>query len=313
MPQLKDYLQLHFIVLIWGFTAILGLLINLPAVEMVFYRTLIASVLLLWLMYGRKKSLKLPWKDMLKILGTGVLIAAHWILFFASAKVSNASVCLAGMTTGSLWVSFIEPLFHRRKLRFYEILLALVIIFGLYVIFRFEFDHILGLSLALLSAFWVAMFSVINSLLVRKHNHYVITFYEMTGACLSIALFFPLYVLYLSDNHTLQLSMGWMDWLYMLILAGICTVYAYSMGVKLMEKFSAYAMNLTVNLEPVYGIILAFIIFGEKEKMTAGFYLGTLIILGAVIMYPFLKKYSEKISKKRKLKKVAAVTENTLS
>ncbi|MDX2302005.1 MAG: DMT family transporter [Microscillaceae bacterium] len=293
MPHLKDYLLLHFIVLIWGFTAILGLLIQIPAVEMVFYRTLIAAVLLLWLLYARRKSLRLPWQEILKLLGTGVFIATHWILFFASAKVSNASVCLAGMTTASLWVSFLEPLFHRRKVRFYEIFLAMIIILGLYVIFRFEFNHFLGLALALLSAFWVAVFSVINSLLVRRHNHYVITFYEMTGACLSIVLFFPIYVPYLSENHTLQLMPGLMDWVYLLILAGICTVYAYSTGVKLMTKFSAYAINLTVNLEPVYGIILAFLIFGEKEKMTGGFYLGTLIILAAVGMYPLLKRYSE--------------------
>ena len=163
MPNFKDYLQLHFIVLIWGFTAILGLLIEIPSVELVFYRTLSASLILFGLLYFQKHSYQVTRKEIFIILGTGMLIAAHWILFFASAKVSTASVCLAGMTTATLWTSLVEPLFHRRKIKTFEIVLGLIIIFGLYIIFRFEFNHVLGLSMAVASAFLAALFSVINS------------------------------------------------------------------------------------------------------------------------------------------------------
>lgn len=294
MPNFKDHLQLHFIVLIWGFTAILGLLISLPAVELVFYRTLIAAVLLFFLIYGRRLSLKVSRREGLKILATGGLIGLHWILFFASSKVSTASVCLAGMTTASLWTALLEPLFYRRKLSRLEMGLALVIIFGLYIIFRFEFNHLLGLLMAIASAFFGALFTVINAQLVRKHHHYVITFYEMAGATLSIVLFFPAYALYFSSSQSLNLLPSPQDWFYILLLAGVCTVYAYSASVKLMHKFTAYAINLTVNLEPVYGIVLAFLIFGEKEKMTFGFYLGTFIILLAVLSYPTLNRYANR-------------------
>ncbi len=305
MPQLKDYLQLHLIVWIWGFTAILGLLISLPSVELVFYRTLLASIMLAWMVYQKRLGFRLAFKEMLIILGTGAIIGAHWILFFGAAKVSTASVCLAGMTTGSLWTGFLEPIFYKRKVRSYEILLALVIIFGLYIIFRFEFGHLLGLTMAVLSALLAALFSVINGKLIQRHNHFVITFYEMAGACLSITLFFPFYALFLTDGKGLQFTMTGLDVFYVLILAGICTVYAYSMGVKLMKKFSPFAVNLTVNLEPVYGIVLAFLVFGEKEKMTSGFYLGTLVILLAVLSYPYLKKYMSHLQKKRVQKTTA--------
>lgn len=302
MPNLKDYFQLHFIVLIWGFTAILGLLVHIPSVELVFYRTLIASILLFGLLYFQKASFNVSYSQLLKILGTGMLIAAHWILFFASAKVSTASVCLAGMTTATLWTSILEPLMHRRRIKTFEIILGFVIIFGLYIIFRFEFNHILGLSMAIASAFLAALFTVINSQLIKKHAPYTITFYEMVGACLGTVLFFPFYLMYFTTNKNLMLIPSVSDWVWIFILAGVCTVYAYSTGVKLMKKFTPFAINLTVNLEPVYGIVLAYLIFGDAEKMTVGFYLGTLIILIAVLTYPYFQNYFSKI-KKRKIAK----------
>jgi drug/metabolite transporter (DMT)-like permease len=297
MPNLKDYLQLHFIVLIWGFTAILGKLITIPALELVFYRTLLASGLLAILLYFQHKSFKLNPRDFWLIMGTGILIAAHWILFFGAAKL-NASVCLAGMTTATLWTSVIEPIFHQRKIKLFEIALGLVVIAGLYLIFRFEFNHGVALLMAIASAFLAAMFSVINSQLVMRHDHYTITFYEMLGAWFGTVLFLPIHALYLTDNQGVNFLPTNLDAFYIFILAGVCTVYAYSMGVKLMKKFTPFAVNLTVNLEPVYGIVLAFLIFGKEEQMTSGFYLGTLIILAAVLSYPYLKNYFSGIRKK---------------
>lgn len=298
MPNLRDHATLHFIVLIWGFTAILGKLITIPAVELVFYRTLIASLLLGLILMQRGRSFRLTWSAGLKMIGTGMLISAHWILFFASANISTVSVCLAGMATATLWTSILDPLINWRRLAPFEVFIGLVIIVGLYVVFRFEFNHAVGLILALVSAMLAALFTVINGRLIKKHNHTVITFYEMVGACLACVLFFPFYAHYFFPERGLMLiPEAMVDWAYIGILAMVCTVYAYTIAVKLMTKFSPFAINLTVNLEPVYGIVLAFLIFGDAEKMTGGFYLGTLIILMAVLAYPYLNKYFEEKKK----------------
>lgn len=291
MPEFKDYLHLHFLVLIWGFTAILGLLITIPPVEVVFYRTLIAAIGLAILMRASKISFKVEKTDAVKLLLTGSLIAGHWILFFTSARISTASVCLAGMATTSFWTSLIEPLVLKTKVKWYEVFIGMMVIFGLYVIFHFEFNHALGLILALISAFLAALFTVINSRFAKTHHHNSVTFYEMGGACISIAIFFPFYQIYISENQELQLVLIPMDFLYISILAIVCTVYAYAASIELMKKISAFSVNLTINLEPVYGIILAFLIFGDQEKMQTGFYVGASIILLSVLAHPLLNRY----------------------
>lgn len=294
IQEKKDYLSLHFIVLIWGFTAILGLLIQIPSVEVVFYRTLLASLGLFVLLKFWKRPLRINTKKHIWIiLGTGVLIAAHWILFFLSARISNASVCLAGMATCSLWTSLIEPISQGRKIKGFEVMLSIIAFIGIGVIFNVEFDYLLGLLTAVLSAFIASVFTVINGRLTKTYDPYVITFYEMIGACTATALFFPIYGTYFADGLSLNPSTS--DWLYLSVLAIVCTVYAYSISVELMKRLSAFSINLVVNLEPVYGIILALIIFGDSEEMSPGFYLGTLLILTSVLLYPLLnRRYKKK-------------------
>ncbi|MEQ6166705.1 DMT family transporter [Ekhidna sp. MALMAid0563] len=294
MQERKDYLTLHFIVLIWGFTAILGLLIDIPSVEVVFFRTLIAAIGLFVLLKFWKRSLKInSRKHMLQILGTGSLIALHWILFFLSARISNASVCLAGMATCSLWTSLIEPLSQGRKIKRFEVMLSIIAFIGIAVIFNVGFDYLAGLLTAVLSAFIASVFTVINGRLTKTYDPYVITYYEMVGACLSIAAFFPIYSAYFVESLSLIPSLS--DWFYLSMLAIVCTVYAYSVSVELMKRLSAFSINLVVNLEPVYGIILALIIFGDSEEMSPGFYGGTLLILTSVLLYPLLnRRYKKK-------------------
>lgn len=300
--SLKDYLMLHFIVLIWGFTAILGLLISLPAIELVFYRTLIASIGVAFLFLFKKESLLISPRQMVKVTATGLIISLHWILFFWSARVSTASVCLAGMATTSLWTAFVEPVFNKSKIKWYEVGLGLMVISGLLVIFSFESGYWLGLFMALASAFLAATFSVINGKLTQQHSPYQITFYEMAGACLFSALFMPFYSYFLSEDG---LKMNWegYDWFWLLILGGVCTVYAFSVSVELMKRLSVFSINLTINLEPVYGIILAVLVFGESEKMTPQFYLGTTIILISVLSYPVLNFFN----KRRKAKRLSGI------
>lgn len=300
MPRFKNYLELHFIILLWGFTAILGKLISIPAVELVFYRTLIAALALAVYIKLRKQSLKIGRGNILKIAGVGVLIAAHWILFFASARVSSVSISLVGLATASLWTSLLEPLMTQKKVKPYEVALAFLVMGGIYVIFRSEFDHALGLSMAVGSAFLASVFTIINSNLTQKHASTTITCYEMAGAWLTTLLFLPFYREFFTDTGTLQFALTRMDVLWLGILALVCTVYAYTGAVRLMQKFSAYTVNLSVNLEPVYGILLALLIFKDDEKMSEGFYYGTAIILLSVFLHPIIESILER--QQRKLK-----------
>jgi drug/metabolite transporter (DMT)-like permease len=288
----KDYLLLHFIVLIWGVTSILGLLISLPSLELVFYRTLLAAIGVAVLMGIRKESLRVAPLDLLKIVGVGVLISLHWIFFFWSAKVSTASVCLAGMATTSLWTSFLDPLINKKRIKPFEVALGLLVISGLLVIFQFENGYWLGLFMALAAAFLSALFSILNGRLTFRYSPYQITFYEMAAASLVALLFLPLYS-YI-DGSAIQWDWKGMDWFWLLILAGICTVYAFSVSVELMKRLPVFSINLTINLEPVYGILLAVLIFGEKEKMTQEFYLGTGIIFVSVLIYPVINSWQKK-------------------
>lgn len=290
--MLNAYLQLHFIVFIWGFTAILGKLIEIPSVEVVFYRTLLASIGLFVLLKWRKIQIKVPKKELWVILGTGFLIAIHWILFFLAARISNVSICLAGMATASLWTSFIDPIVNKRKVKFYEPLVALVSVVGIIVVFQSTIDAAMGFLVAIVAALLSAIFTVINGKLVAKQNHFTITYYEMVGACLTVVLFFPIYSYWFTEDG-LSLALTTNDLIYLLILSLICTVYAYSIAVKLMQRLTAFAINLTVNLEPVYGITVAVFLFGGDEEMDSNFYWGTSIIVISVIMYPVLRRYFE--------------------
>lgn len=299
MPTYKDYFLLHWIVLIWGFTAILGKLITISPLELVIYRTAIAtSISAIVLVYYRQFNYHIQRTEILKMLFTGFLIALHWLLFFGAAKLS-ASVCLAGITTATLWTSVLEPLIQRSRVKIYEIGLGIVVMLGLYQIYNVEINHSLALFMAMGSAFFGVLFSILNARFTHRHHHQIITFYEMLGAFLSMMIFLPFHEWFFWSEVTLRFEPTEMDWVYLFILGGICTVYAYSLSVKLMKKFTPFAVNLTVNLEPVYGIILALLIFGSEEEMKQGFYFGTLVILLAVFTYPFLKKYLSNRRKKR--------------
>ncbi len=299
--MLKDYLRLHFIVLLWGFTAILGkLLAPTPAVELVFWRTLLASSGLGLLLAARGLGWRLPWREALKLLGVGTLVAAHWITFFLAARLSSVSVCLAGLATLALWTSLLEPLLLWRRVRAYEVALGLGAMLGLYLISQAELSQLTGLLVAVGSAGLSALFSVLNSQLVKRHAPVRLTFYEMAGACLSIALFLPFYGRYFTQGAGVQLALHGYGWLWMALLAGVCTVYAFSSSVELMKRLSAFVVNLTINLEPVYGILLAQLLywlrvpgFGQ-ERMSGGFYLGTIIILISVLIHPVIEHWNRR-------------------
>lgn len=291
---LKDFAKLHFIVFLWGFTAIIGKELSISSADVVMYRTGLAALVLGAYLYIRKSGLKFPTKVIIKFSLTGLIIAAHWFLFFESARVSNVSVCLAGMATTTFWTSLVEPLITKKKVQLIEVLLGLAVIGGLYLIFRFEFDNAEGLILAIASALMAALFSVINAGFAKQHSQYGITFYEMLAACVGTMIFIPIYKANILGEAASYVLPVLEDWGLLIILSIVCTVYAFSASVELMKRISAFAVNLTINMEPVYGIIMALLIYGESEEMSGGFYYGTLIIMMAVFSYPLIRRQQRK-------------------
>jgi len=288
-----DYIKLHFIVFLFGFTAILGKLVSLPSVEMVFYRTLLASIGMAALILFTNKSFVVPsLRDFWKLILTGLIVAIHWLTFFGSGRLANPSVSLVGFATCSFWAALIEPIAKKQKIRPMEVGLGIAVLIGLYIIFSFDFNYPLGLLLAIASGLTAAIFSVINSKMVTRISSYTITFYEMVSACIGILIFFPFYKQYISEGE-LRLMPTAVDWIYLAILGWLCSVYAYSQMIDLSKKMSVFFIQLALNLEPVYGIALALLIFGEQEVMGWSFYVGTLIILAAVALYPVLKRKFE--------------------
>jgi drug/metabolite transporter (DMT)-like permease len=290
MTSTRDYLKLHFIVFLWGFSAILGMLVSIPAVEMVFYRSILAAIGMGAVIIFSRGQFSVSGNDLVKLLLIGFIVSLHWISFFVSGRVSNVSVSLVGFATNSLWTAFLEPWFNNTRFKKYEIVLGILVLSGLYIIFSFDFQYKLGLFLGIISGLTSAFFSVLNSKMVKTISSRTITFYEMIGVAIGTALFFPIYKVTWAENNALQLIPSGWDWLWIALLAGGCSVYAYTVAIELMKRISVFMIQLTLNLEPVYGIIMAVIIFGQREKMTANFYLGTLIILSAVIIYPLIRK-----------------------
>ena len=293
-PALSDYLQLHFIVLIWGFTAILGKLLEpLDPSAVVLFRTVLAVLGMGVVLIVRQQTIRVSPADRWRLLATGGIIALHWMTFFLAARIANVSVCLAGLATSSLWASVLEPVLLRRRVRAVEVVLGAVVLAGLYMIFRFEFDKVVGLAVAVFSAMLSSLFTIINSRFAQRLDAFVISFYEMAGASAG-ALLMWLTVRSLDGleaNHVVQYAPETVgQWGWLLVLSLVCTVYAYTVGVRLLRKFSPYMAILTVNLEPVYGILLAVLFFGDAERMTPGFYVGTLVILLAVLAYPMLNQ-----------------------
>lgn len=285
----KDYFTLHFVVLIFGFTAILGQLISIHTVGLVFFRTLLATIGFYIYFKIRGLSIEIDTKGKWQLLGTGgIIVALHWFTFFYSAKISTIAISLVGLSTTSLWTSFIEPLYNKKRIKPLQVIFGSVIILGLYLIFLYEFTHIWGLVLSIICAILGAIFSVLNGEFSKKYTPQLITFYEMLGVALSTLI--PILYILISGNTTIFIIPQGMDWLWIFILAFVCTIYAYTESVNLVRIFSAFTFNLTLNLEPVYGIMLAYSIFGEKERMTTGFYTGTLVILLSVLLYPLSEK-----------------------
>ncbi len=278
----RDHLKLQIVILLWGFTAVLGELISLSAASLVLYRTgLAALILLIW--QGRRVNV--PRRDKIDFTLTGFLIGFHWITFFEAVKVANVSICMAGMATLSLWTAILEPLIVKeRKFRPIDLAFGLVVAIGVAVIFQSEFQFGKGFLIAIVSAIFAAIFSVINSFHVSKASHHVITCYEMFGAALCTAAY-----LFIFTPEATLIWAPW-DWLWLPILATLCTVVAFSQYVELLKRMSVFTINFANNLEPIYGIVLAALIFQDYRDLNQGFYLGAGIIIASICAYPLVRR-----------------------
>jgi len=282
----KNLLILHFTVFIWGFTGILGALISIDSVHMVWYRVMIATITLFIYFKVSGLNMKVTRTQFLQFFFTGSIVALHWILFFQAIKVSTVSVTLVCLSSFTLFTAILEPIVKRTAIQIGDIFIGLVIIFGIYLIFKFESHYTQGIILGLSAAVASSLFSIINSNFAQKSDARIIGFYEISGA------FFWITIYRLFDGSLLQerFNLSISDWMYLMILGTICTALAYIAGVSVMRTLSAFRVALISNLEPVYGIILAFIFFGHRETMSTGFYMGSILILGAVFLYPIYKK-----------------------
>lgn len=283
--KIKDQIQLHFIVLIWGFTAILVALIPLEALPLVWFRVMIASFTIFLFAKFHKIDLKIDKPTFVKFFIGGVIIALHWATFFSAIKVSTISITLVTMSSSAIFVVLLQPIFGIKKIKIYELVLASIAIVGFIVIFKVEQLYVKGILYALASSFLLAIFSIYNNKLTMKHKAIHISFYEL----LSAFLFLTVLMFFSGIFSKLEIEMSNYEILFLIILSTIATAYPFVIATDLLKKMGSFTLLLTNNLEPVYGIILALIIFGDKERMSTQFYIGAFIVFCSVVINSVLK------------------------
>lgn len=287
----RAYLQIHVAVLLFGLTAILGDLIQVSALSIVWWRVLLTSASFLFLV-NIKHLRAIPRPALIRLFGIGALIALHWLTFYGSIKYANASVALVCLATTSFLTSILEPLILKQKFKLYELLLGLIIIPGMWLIVSgLQTDMMLGVYIGLTSALLATIFSILNKKYIDQIETKSMALVEMFAAFLAMSLILPFYFKYSSE---VQFWMSGSDWIYMIILVLGCTTLAFLLNLKSLKHLSAFTSNLIINLEPVYGILLAMVILNEHKELNTNFYIGVVVILSSVFMHPFLKKKFDK-------------------
>ena len=283
--KIKSLIHFHFIVFIFGFTAILGSLISISSLSLVWYRMLIAVMCLLIILPLLKKKLIIPKSLFFKLLFCGILISLHWLFFFKAIKASNVSITLSILSLGAFMTSFLEPLFYKKKIIFYEVFLGLLVVLGTAIIFKTQFKYIEGIIYSLISVIFSVLFTLINGKLVGQASSYTISLYELLGGFITLS-----FILILSNDFNTELFvLKNNDFLWLLILGTICTAYAFVVSVDVMKHLSPYSLMLSINMEPIYGILLASLFLNESKNMSYQFYMGFSFIFLAVILNGILK------------------------
>jgi drug/metabolite transporter (DMT)-like permease len=288
----NPYLLLHIAVILAGFTGVFGKLITLNEGLLTWYRILISSAALYIVLYITKTPHPTFLKDRLKIAQVGVIITIHWLFFYGSIKYSNVSIGVVCYALTSCFTAILVPIINKKKFILTELLLSLLTIFGIGLIFHFDSSHQTGILLGVISSIFAALYTIFNEKLVREFDTKVINFYQIFGGTIALTLVLPLYLLYFpTDNLIPNLS----DSLYLLILALLCTVGLYYLFAEALKKISAFTVNLTFNLEPVYAILLAFILFNEAKEVNVSFYIGLLFVMVSVLLQTLISLRKKRI------------------
>lgn len=282
----KAYLQMHIAIVLWGFTAILGKVISLDEGLLVWYRMMLSSIATFIFLLSTKKFESLTFKEIKHISGIGAVITLHWITFYGAIKASNVSIAISCFSSVALFTALLDPLIHKKLPRKSEVLLGIGVMLGIYIIFSVQQFYLKGIILSLVSAFLASLFTIMNKSLSGKHDPALITFYELGTGFLLLTCCLPIW--YYVNNSGFVLP-DFNDWMYLIILAVFCTTVAFTLSLHALKKLDAFTMNLSVNLEPLYSIVLAIILFHEDKMLNTGFYIGSFIILLAVVLHGYSK------------------------
>lgn len=291
MNSKSKYFQLHFIVFLWGLTPVLGKLITLQALDLVFWRLVFATLSLAIFLFYKKIKIEFTFKQFLVMMLMGFIVGMHWFFFYHAIKVSNVSIAMTGFSTITLFASILQPILLKKKFFWGDAFYGILILIGIGIILNFETNAFLGIFYGTLAAFTGAFFGIYNGKLITIHNSSLITIVEFIGA-----LVFILILKYLIGNYSLTFeSLSLKDFYWLLFLSVICTTLAFTLSVEIMKYLTPFTVIITNNLEPVYGVVISILIFGQSELMSNQFYFGAIIILFCVFSYPFFKKKVEKI------------------
>jgi len=290
LQKYKYHIWLHITVLIFGLTGVLGKLITVGSYLLVWHRVGIALVGIALYFLFSKHSFKIDRKNLNKTLLIGLIIALHWVTFFEAIKQSNVSIALICFSTGTLFTSLLEPIYFKRKIKPYEVIFGCLIIAGLSFIFSFEIKYKIGIALSIFSAFLSSWFTVLNGMMIKKVNSKTLSFYELVGAFLVVTVFLLVY----NEFDITQFKIPVEDIKWLIVLGLLCTAFAFIVSVDVMKKISPYTVVMSVNLEPIYSVIIALIIWPESEKMSYGFYMGSIIVIATIFLNGMVKNRMKK-------------------
>ncbi|HEX3081285.1 MAG TPA: DMT family transporter [Puia sp.] len=292
----RAFLQLHIAVFLAGFTGVLGRLISLNEAVLVWYRMMIACVVLWILLLFKKRKPAASRKLFIQASTVGFLLALHWVSFYAGIKNSNVSTALVCLSSMGFFTAILEPIMLRRPFDIKEVLLGLLAIAGISIVFHFDPHYKLGIIISIFSAFLASIFPIFNRQILQKMDAETATRYQLSGGFIFITLLMPVYLHYFPVD---KLFPSLSDFAWLLVLGILCTVVAYELFMKALQKISAFTVNLSYNLEPIYGIGMAFLIYREDKEVSAGFYYGFCLIVAAVVLQTVRLKKTPRPEKNR--------------
>jgi drug/metabolite transporter (DMT)-like permease len=285
-PRQKAYLYMHLSIILWGLTGVFGRGIKLDAQLLVWYRMLITAISMFAYIAYTRKSLSIPRAELLRLAGIGTVLAIHWVFFYSAIKASNISIALSMLASQGLFTALAEPLVSKKKFRIDEMIFSITAMIGIWLIFSVEKGYTLGIIYGLLASFIGAFFNILNKKEVEKHGPVVVSFYEILIGFIVLTLYMPVYMHY---SQPVKLLPNALDWVQLVVLAVLCTHVTLILSLAALRYLSVFTLNLSINLEPIYTIALAFLIFHENKNLHTGFFIGAAIIMSSVVLETYFQ------------------------